>query len=49
VRFTKYCGDLIKEDEMTGACSTHRIDEKNITILVGKSEQKISLERHRRE
>jgi hypothetical protein len=38
----------VKEDEMDRVCSIHGEEEECIEILVGKSEGKLPLERHRR-
>jgi hypothetical protein len=46
VLFTKYWGNQIKGEEMSGACSMHGRDEKCIH-LVGKHEGKRSHGRHR--
>jgi hypothetical protein len=40
-------GDQIKEDEMDGTCSTCGRDEKYISYLVGKPEEKRPLRRPR--
>jgi len=40
-----YSGDLIKEDDMGGSCSTHGRDEKCIRTLLCKPEYKRSLAR----
>jgi hypothetical protein len=42
-----YCGDIIKKDEIVGACSTCGREEKFLQGVAGKPEGKIPLGKHR--